>query len=505
MLEDNVASDVGDIHTGADISEGADKSTASSGQERGLLTRIAENPAVRNMVFALSTIIGGAGVTSLTGCAPDNSYNNQVGVVRMLEKEAKFSTIGIDAKVPLQDMPKLLEQREPLAKAIDGAIPHARELVTNFEADGKLPQGTLESLKTSLQGVEKALMTAATQESFAPIKSKLVEFSEKVKEIQQIAPADFQKGTESAGYSKTQAVMQSLYDWGTAVERDIVNLKSGTHALKIATLVDAVQKTETSLKTVDKEESISKWVSSHSAEATKIGESVATAIASVGKSASDPAFTAVHEDLGDLKKLLMDLSKVFPTPTAEAYPSSPDAKSEKALVKETLALVAALRADLQKELTHTLGVQAPSAVAQTPGSSQPATSGAPGTQVTHHHHDSGSNLMLWYMLLNNNRGYGSGFTYVPNHAPTYSNASRLRTSPEYSSFAKTSQDNHSTLGGRGGFGSHVSGPLGRSAPSVSGGSGFKAGSGISSPSRSTGASHIGGFGAGRSSSAGFGG
>jgi hypothetical protein len=131
-----------------------------------------------------------------------------------------------------------------------------------------------------------------------------------------------------------------------------------------------------------------------------------------------------------------------------------------------------------------------------------------GTQVVHHHHGSSNNLLLYYMLFNNNRGYNSGYTYVPNHTPSYSGVSRLRTSPEYSSFSKTSEDNHTTLRGHGSFASHASGPLGRptpAGPSASSGSRFKSSRGISSPSRSSSSSHVGGFNAGRSSSAGFGG
>jgi hypothetical protein len=510
LSEENAAVD---MNNGVDVAgpgEIAVERSLTPAQDHGLLSRLAESPAVRKAVLALSTFIGGAGITSLSGCAPDGSYNNQVGVVRMLEKEAKFSTLATDAKIALPEMPKLLEEREALVKTIDEAIPQARELVTNFEADGVLPQGRLESFKPSLIAVERATASALAQESFAPVKEKLAELSARVAAIQSLAEMDFAQGTQSVGYSKTNAVMQSLYDWSTALDRDVVNLKAGVYALKVATLSEMIQKTEGALKTVDTQESVSKWISAHPQEATTMGESIAATITTLSTNANDPVFVSLGDDLRDLKTLLMDLSKVFPTPTAEAFPTSADAKSEKALVKETIALVAAIRADLEKELTNTIGakseVKSPQSTDATAKNVTPG-GGSPATQVTHHHHDSGSNMMLWYMLLNNNRGYGSGYTYVPNHTPSYSGASRLRTSPEYSSFAHTSSENHSTFGGRSGFSSHSSGPLGRaapSAPSVSSG-GFKSSSGFSAPSHSSSPSHVGGFNAGRSSSAGFGG
>jgi hypothetical protein len=427
----------------------------------------------------------------------------------MLEKEAKFSTLGADAKVTFEEMPKLLEGREAMLKVVDSAIPSAREVVTHFEADHVVSKDSLESFKNPLTILSESVTKAIAQESFSAVKVQLVELKQKVDEAAKLTPADFAQGMQSTGYAKAQAVMQSLYDWSTALERDVVNFKSGIHALSVAKLADAVQQTEVALRPLQNEESISKWVSSHTQEANKVGEVIAAAMAKVSASETDPAFASVREDLGDLKKLLTDLSRVFPVQVAEAYPPSVDAKGEKAIVHETVALATALGADLQRELTNTLGVQKPAPATQVANAPSGASQGAgssSGQVVHHHHHGSNNNMLLWYMLFNNNNGYNSGYSYVPNHAPTYSGATRLRTSPEYSSFSKASEAAHSTVsGGKGGFQSHTSGPLGRSAPSASSSSVGKSGGGASSSSHSTGSSHVGGFGSGKSSSAGFGG
>jgi hypothetical protein len=427
----------------------------------------------------------------------------------MLEKEAKFSTLGADAKVTFEEMPKLLEGRETMLKVVDAAIPSARELVTHFEADHAVRNGSLDLLKGHLTVLSEVITTAVANETFSAVKVQLVELKQKVDEAAKLTSADFEQGMQSKGYTKAQAVMQSLYDWSTALERDVVNFKSGIHALSVAKLADVVQQTEVALRPLQNEESISKWVYLQNEDAKKIGDVITVAIEKVSASASDPAFASVREDLGDLKNLLIDLSKVFPAQVAEAYPPSTDSKSEKALVNETVALTSALGADLHRELTNTLGVQKPAPatpVANAPSKDSQGAGSTSGQVVHHHHHGSGNNMLLWYMLFNNNNGYNSGYSYVPNHTPTYSGATRLRSSAEYSSFSKASEAAHSTVsGGKGGFQSHTSGPLGRSAPSASSSSVGKSGGGVSSSSHSTGSGHVGGFSSGKSSSAGFGG
>jgi hypothetical protein len=425
----------------------------------------------------------------------------------MLEREAKFSTLGTESKVTFEQMPKLLESREAMLKAVDSTIPHAREVVTHFEADHVVSKESLESLKVQLATLQEIVTASSGSESFEAVKVRLTELKQKIDEVAVLTVADFEQGAQSVGYLKIQPLMQALYDWNTALERDVVNFKAGVHALSVAQLADVVAKTEAALKPIQNEESITKWVSLHNEDARKVGEAITTAIAKVSESATDQAFASVREDLGDLKNLLMDLSKVFPTPLAEAYPSTNEGKSEKALVVETVALASALGADLQRELTNTLGVQKPDASIQTAKATAPSGSGNNGVGVTevHHHHSSGNNMMLWYMLFNNNRGYDSGYSYVPNHAPMYSGATRLRSSPEYASFSKASEASHSTLTGHSNFTSHTSGPLGRSTPSVSSGGFGKSSSGVSSSSHSSRAGHVGGFNSGRSSSAGFGG
>jgi hypothetical protein len=270
--------------------------TSSIRREPGLLTRITEHPSIRNAVFALSAIIGGAGIVGQSGCAPENgSYNNQVSAVRMLEREAKFSTLGTESKVTFEQMPKLLESREAMLKAVDSTIPHAREVVTHFEADHVVSKESLESLKIQLTTLQEIVTASSGSESFEAVKVRLTELKQKIDEVAVLTVADFGQGAQSVGYLKIQPLMQALYDWNTALERDVVNFKAGVHALSVAQLADVVAKTEAALKPIQNEESITKWVSLHNEDARKVGEAITTAIAKVSESATDQAFASVRD------------------------------------------------------------------------------------------------------------------------------------------------------------------------------------------------------------------
>ncbi len=473
-----------EIARGATADSGVESATNSS--DVGVLSRLADNVTLRKAVAALSTFIAGAGVSStLTGCGPEEPYKMRSAVSRMLEKEAKFSTLAVDAKVAVSDTPELLAQRELLMKAIDGVIPSARELVTTFEADGKLHLDSLEQYKKELKSLQTALAKATGEESFAPVKVKLEELSNKVAEFQLVTAADFATCNRSAGYTKAQDLMQSLHDWHNVLERDVGRLAAGVYALKLAGFLDTLTRAENQLKIIEKEESIAKAEIVDRAEARKEIDVLAKYTTAIDKIEKDYAFASVREDLGDLRKLLADISI-----------RAQDGKSEKALIREAIELVGALRADLERELKYSVGAKVPEAPPQVKGAQapQPAASSTPATQP----------VSLWYLVINQARPGVSGYSYVPNQTPTYSDVSRLRSSPQYAAFAKTSQDNHSFLTNHFELSSHGAGPLGRPAPSVSA-SGIRSGGGSVISSHGADSGHVGGFNAGRSSSSGFGG
>jgi hypothetical protein len=298
-----------------------------------------------------------------------------------------------------------------------------------------------------------------------------------------------------------------LYEWNNAVERDISGLKKGVHAGRVAKLEAQLQLVEVQLKQIQSEESLTSWVSRNPEQSVAFVTQLRAAENGVAAAAGQQQFAAIAPDLGDVKKLLADVEKAVPKrePANLSAPSSSDAKAELALVKESYLLVRALRLDHSNELQHTLGVQVSSPARDTQNQGQ-----SDGTQQVVHHHNGGMNPLLMYMLLNNQRGYGGGYTYVPQYTPSYSGANRLRTSNEYNSFSKESEQNHSTFAGRTGYTAHSSGPLGRSAPSSPSSSSF---SDTSSSRPTSGSSHVtpsagskaSSFNSGRSFSSGFGG
>lgn len=467
------------LSTSTDTNQSKGPSASQSNQaqpandDTSLLAKITHHPTVRGAAVALSALLGGAGVTTLTGCDQRTSYSQKATAVRSLTKEAKFSTLATDSKIPLPEMPKLLEQREALAKAINGAIPHARAVVMELEAKGGLKATSFEFLTTALEGVAKAATASAEQEGFAAAREKLKELATKAEEVRKLTPDALPKAPlTSPVYLQTKSLMENLYDWSTALDRDIVNLKQGTYALKVANLSTTLSKTESVVQPLLAETSLKSWAALHPQEATKAKEEIATTIDTLKKAIPDPALAPVSNLLSNLASLLTPVSDALTVKSGESVtpPSQPPAQpapSEAAspqpqrppedITREALATIIALRMDLNRELTNTLGAQSQPEVALgavSPGGATTSAAQEQPTQVVHHHHNSGMNPLVWYMLFNNN-SQGAGYTYVPNHTPTYSGTNRFYSSKEYSALQGEVQRNEAKLRPSGGFGSHA--------------------------------------------------
>lgn len=470
---------------------------AKNQKTEGVFSFLANSSIGKSLAFLASTALGSGTLISSVGCVQDEGSD----AYTVIEKEAKFSTIGNEAKISLSESPTYLKSRETVKEKVTSLLGPINTLIQNIEETHSLPGDNLQKLQFKIKEAHQDLNKLTSTESYQSCKSNLQELDQRLKSVVNLNSSEFISNIDSPAYQKVIQLQQQLYDWNDALERDIVNLKLAVHAGDLASLSQSLDTASSKLTQMSNLPSLSSsWLSANKNEVAVTISALETAESQLKKAASAEAFREIKDDLNDCANLISDTKFAFKNENQPEYfnNNTPTKSAGVVLIKETNDLLKALNADLKKELFSTIGVQ----------NSSVANNNTENTNFnTAQGHSGGSssnNFLLWYMLFNRNNGYHGGYTYIPKSNHEYSGSNRLRSSAEYGSFSNTSHENHGTLAGKSDLNSHKStSGGGRSVSSNSFNKISNAGNHPNSNTRS--ASPGSGFGKGSSFKSGFGG
>ncbi len=463
-------------------------------ERKSFFDQITESKLARSLALMAAAAIGGGSLSAISGC----SMQEEAQVARAVEKEAKFSTFAENARVPLHEMSSKVESRQQLKTHFDELRVAVNAAVGQIEETQGVTSTALAAVLEKGKAVNSSIDTvlgASPHTQAAQEKAQIKTLLDQLAQIKAAGGSGEIKGNiDSPLYQKLHQLQTETYEWGDALERDIGMLQVGVHGKQIAELANELESTVEHLKLFPLGTTDAAWLTGHPEEVNVAQALIKLDLKHIAQAKSSPAFSTIHEDLGDLEKLLQDLSRSLEPGNQAKFFAKEQGKelsAGQALLNEARSLVAALHTDLSKELATSIGAQEPAPSAQTPATAQQQYRG--GGHIHHYH--------MWYMPFNTyHGGYGGGYSYTPHSSYSYSGVNRLRSSNEYQSFTSAAHDGHAVLGGKEGVTSHANGATSRSV--VHGGDAHFNSGASHHPS---GSGKVGGFNTGKSFSSGFGG
>ncbi len=437
-------------------------------QQDSLLSGITNSNVTRSLALLLGSALTGSAITTLTGC----SESVNPAAVRSAPKEAKFSTIGNDAQIRLSDIEGHYSFRSNLQSGLVGVRNELSSLVAQVESAGSVSKDAVERLQSSIKITEGVIASALKDSKLSGGTTQLNQIATSLTAVGAFNAADFTTG--SPAYTTAVTARDQLFDFDTAIGRDISVLTQGMKGAAVAKLNVKLSHAERDLKVIATQADTPDWLTKNQSAVDAAKASAAELKAEVAKARNESFFGPLQDDLGDLDRLLGDVQTVLASPDVYAQYWTRELSKPKSagqsVVDETEKFIAALQQDTREEVQTTLAAVAPSQVPGASSNGTAAPTGAqPGTTVVYRDSGTSTNdLLLYYMLFNRGGGSYPVYTYPPSNSWSYSGSDRFRTSSQYDTFSRTSNDTASTVNSsstRGGLSSRTD--TGNARPSYS--------------------------------------
>lgn len=238
----------------------------------------------------------------LPGCAKRNDPNVVVAghgaAVGVPMKEAKYSTLGDNTKIPLGDIEPHYNLRNGLKEALAPARSEIMDILSAAEGR-KVDQATLDRLHKTLETTETALTKAADDKMMTNGKEKLVQLIGNLEALRKTTLEDFASGTDSVGYSRAVRAQEGTGDLNDALERDLHIMKQGKFAVEIIKLDNVLELFNDSAAPIETADTA--WFTAHKNELDTFRARADEALKLVTAAEGNEAFASIREDLSDVK------------------------------------------------------------------------------------------------------------------------------------------------------------------------------------------------------------